>query len=325
MSLSVWLAAGLGVGVGVLATMVVARESVRRQLRAVRAAERRARAAERMAEIGAMTGGLAHEIKNPLSTIGLNAQLLAEAVSEADVAPEVRSRLTNRVAALRRETERLRGILADFLEFAGQLRLDLRQTDINQAVEELADFFAPEAQRHGVELVVQAGKPVVADLPDLAKSVSAGLAGGLGGLAGGRGGLGGGAAKRGLAAPVDVKLLKQTLLNLMLNAVQAMSAAGKRGTLTIRTEHVTGEHQERLVRIIVSDTGPGMDAETMGRLFVPYFTTKAGGTGLGLPTARRIVLEHGGKLDVSSEVGRGTSFVITLPGERHKQREDAAP
>lgn len=311
MSLSVWLAAGLGVGVGVLATMVVARESLRRQLRAVRAAERRARAAERMAEIGAMTGGLAHEIKNPLSTIGLNAQLLAEAVSEVEVAPEVRSRLVNRVAALRRETERLRGILADFLEFAGQLRLDLRQTDINQAVEELADFFAPEAHRHGVELVVQTGKPVVADLPDLAQSVSAGL--------------GGGGAKRGLAAPVDVKLLKQTLLNLMLNAVQAMSAAGKRGTLTIRTEHVAGEHQEKLVRIIVSDTGPGMDAETMGRLFVPYFTTKAGGTGLGLPTARRIVLEHGGKLDVSSEVGRGTSFVITLPGERHKQRDDAAP
>lgn len=296
-----WLLAGIfGAAAGGAIAAVVAREMMRRQLRAVRAAERRARSAERLAEIGSMTGGLAHEIKNPLSTIGLNAQLLAEAVSDSEMAPEVKSRLTSRIAALRRETDRLRGILSDFLEFAGQLRLDLRPADINAVVTELSDFFLPEAERHGVKLITELGKPPVSDLPGLASL----------------------ATGRPLMAPVDVKLLKQTLLNLMLNAVQAMGGPAAdgaqplgRGTLTIRTEPITGEHAEKLVRITVADTGLGMSPETLARIFVPYFTTKGGGSGLGLPTSRRIVTEHGGRLDVTSELGKGTSFVITLPTE----------
>src|SRR5580765_2591660 len=117
--------------VGVLVTAIAARALVRRQLSRLRAAERRARAAERMAEIGAMTGGLAHEIKNPLSTIGLNAQLLAESLSELDAPADERARIINRIKALQRETERLRDILQDFLQFAGQVHLERRSTDVN--------------------------------------------------------------------------------------------------------------------------------------------------------------------------------------------------
>ena len=291
----------LGLAGGAILAGIVARQILLRQLRAVRAAERRARSAERMAEIGAMTGGLAHEIKNPLSTIGLNAQLLAEAVGDSDASPEVKARLTSRIGNLRRETERLRNILADFLEFAGQLRLDLRPTDMNLAVTELCDFFLPEAERHGVKLTTELGKPPVNDLPGIAAI----------------------AAGRPLMAPVDIKLLKQALLNLMLNAVQAMAGQTSpdvpltgRGTLTIRTQAFTGDHSEKLVRICVIDSGPGMTAETCQSIFVPYFTTKGGGSGLGLPTSRRIAQEHGGKLEVSSEVGRGTTFTMTLPAER---------
>src|SRR6185503_4111804 len=110
----------IGLVVGAAVAGLAARWQIRRSLERVRAAERRARAAERLAEVGAMTGGLAHEIKNPLSTIGLNAQLLAEGLDELEgVDADSRQRLSRRLSSLRREVERLRGILTDFLNFAG--------------------------------------------------------------------------------------------------------------------------------------------------------------------------------------------------------------
>src|SRR6187455_1156626 len=130
----------VGFAAGILVTALAARALTRRHLSRLRGAERRARANERLAEIGAMTGGLAHEIKNPLSTIGLNAQLLAEGIDELDVDSESKGRLSRRVAALRREADRLRGVLSDFLQYAGQLRIDPHPADVNAVVEELADF-----------------------------------------------------------------------------------------------------------------------------------------------------------------------------------------
>ena len=176
----------LGFGLGTLLTVAVAVVLIRRHLRRVRAAERRARAAERLAEIGSMTSGLAHEIKNPLSTIGLNAQLLLEGVEDLAIDDQERSRLVNRTKALRRETERLSGILQDFLQFAGQVVLDPRQADVNELVSELVDFYFPEAERQGVRLR--------ADLHP-----------------------------QPLLARVDVKHVKQALLNQILNATQAMA------------------------------------------------------------------------------------------------------
>ena len=280
---------GLGCGVGVVIAAVAARWQIRRSLIRVRAAERRARAAERLAEIGAMTGGLAHEIKNPLSTIGLNAQLLAEAVDELPTDrgpdPDVRGRMLKRISSLRREVERLRGILTDFLAYAGELRLDVRPTDINTLVDELADFLLPQTEAQGIRLRT-----------DLAPGP--------------------------LIAPVDVGHLKQAILNLMLNAIQAMTVAGSSEgassrELILRTEpyaeKLLGHTVEKCVRIHVIDTGPGIRPEVLEKLFTPYFTTKSGGTGLGLPTTRRIVESHHGRIDPYTEVGRGTDFVITLP------------
>ena len=129
---------------------------MRRAVRRVRTAERRARASERMADLGAMTGGLAHEIKNPLSTVGLNAQLIAEAAAEipADgpADPDVKLRLLRRAESLKREAERLKGILQDFLEYAGALRLERRSVDVNHLVDELVDFYLPQAEQIGVRL-----------------------------------------------------------------------------------------------------------------------------------------------------------------------------
>lgn len=270
----------LGALAGITATALAARWSIRRSVQRVRAAEQRARSAERLAELGSMTGGLAHEIKNPLSTIGLNAQLLAEGINDLNIPIEDKERLTRRNSALRREVERLRTILTDFLEYAGELRLDPRPTDLNPLIDELADFFSPQAEKQHVRLRV-----------DLAPGP--------------------------LTASIDPAHIKQAVLNLLLNALQAMGApdpaSNKPRELILRTSTALDPDKSRSVRIHVIDTGPGIDPDTQEKIFRPYFTTKSGGTGLGLPTTRRILDAHQGRIAVNSALGQGTEFILSLP------------
>ena len=225
-----------------------------------------------------MTSGLAHEIKNPLSTIGLNIQLLAESLAELEIEQDDRARLGRRVDALQREIERLKDILTDFLDFAGEKKLDPSPTDLNAMVGELADFFHPQAERQSVRLyVTPSTDSVVAD--------------------------------------VDGPLVKQAVLNLLLNALQAMGepneGSGPR-EIYLRTE-IADDGEQREARLRVADTGNGMDEEMLASIFKPYFTTKSSGTGLGLPTSRRIIEEHGGRIEVHSEPGRGTEFTLIFP------------
>lgn len=279
-----WILVGFAFGAGLAA--LAARVMTRRAMAKVRSAERRARSAERLAEVGSMTSGLAHEIKNPLSTIGLNAQLLAEGLSDLPdgrpIDADTKRRLTRRLDSLRREVDRLRGILTDFLTYAGELRLDPRDADLNQLVEELADFFAPQAEQQGIRLRIQLEPGV-------------------------------------LRAKLDVPLVKQAVLNLMLNAVQAMAPSdqsaggGPPRELILRTSSSSDDSGHGLVALHVIDTGPGIPPDALPRIFQPYFTTKSGGTGLGLPTTRRIVEAHQGRLDLHTEVGRGTDFTVVFP------------
>ncbi len=272
------MAFALGLAVGIIGAALAGRLVFLRLLDKTRAAERRARSAERLAEIGSMTGGLAHEIKNPLSTISLNAQLLSEGLEElSGVETDDRARLVKRLGSLRREVERLKGILTDFLAYAGELRLDLKTVDLGAAIEELADFFSPQAQQMGVKLRTQ-----IAPLPKMT---------------------------------VDAPHLKQALLNLMLNAAQAMSlqSAAKNRELLIKLHSTIDADKRRVALIEVIDTGPGIEPAAQERLFSPYFTTKSGGTGLGLPTTRRIIEAHGGVINVESKPGEGACFRIILP------------
>ncbi|MGP1273660.1 MAG: two-component system sensor histidine kinase NtrB [Phycisphaerales bacterium] len=269
----------LGAALGLALAVPYLRVRTKRLIDRARAAERRARDARRLAEIGAMTGGLAHEIKNPLSTIGLNAQLLSEAIHETPLQEDQKSRLVRRIDALRREAERLRDILADFLRFAGSVHLDMAPADLNVVVDEMAEFFLPQAEAAGVRMRLElAPGPIEVNL--------------------------------------DATHFKQALLNLLLNGVQAMTREGKDGApareLILRTE-VRKTHEGDATRVHVIDTGPGVPKEKLERVFEPYFTTKSGGTGLGLPTSRRLIEEHGGTIEVHSDEGRGADFVITLP------------
>jgi signal transduction histidine kinase len=231
------------------------------------ALERRAVQAERLAEIGSLTGGLAHEIKNPLSTVQLNLQLLRE---DLDPHNPAYSRLVNRLDTVTRETTRLREILDDFLRYAGRIEVDRRPTELNQLLEELVDFFAPQAQLQRVQLRLKKhATPVTAD--------------------------------------VDPKLVKQAVLNLLINGLQAIGAGGGELILTLTVSH--GRHAV----IDVIDTGTGIPPEQVANIFTAYYTTKKHGTGIGLAMARRIAEEHGGRIGVRSEVGKGSDFFIALP------------
>ncbi|MCH2134994.1 MAG: HAMP domain-containing histidine kinase [Phycisphaerales bacterium] len=238
-------------------------------LRRARRAEEEARRSQRLAELGSMTSGLAHEIKNPLSTVGLNAQLLIEDLRSAQLDTDEADRMIRRVETLRREVERLGGILGDFLQFAGRMRLDPQPLDIGGLVEGLGDFYNPQCEQAGVILRVQVP-------PSQAH------------------------------ATVDEGLFKQALLNLMINAVQAMQESG--GDLMLRVQALADR-----VQVQVIDTGPGIAPDRQDAIFHPYVSGRKGGTGLGLPTARRIIEEHGGSLELASEEGKGTEFIIELP------------
>ncbi|MEM8836248.1 MAG: ATP-binding protein [Planctomycetota bacterium] len=245
--------------------------------------ERRDAQAERAGDLRALTSGLAHEIKNPLSTIGLNAQLLDEAIRDQPLEEHEHERLTRRVDVLRREAERLRDILEDFLKFADEPVLDRLPTDLNTIADELVDFFLPSANHQGVRLR--------AELCEQALPVS-----------------------------VDASKLKQAALNLLLNAAQAMEQDERSASreLIIRTAaEADRETGEPFAALHVIDTGPGIPSDVLPRIFEPYFTTKpkgvAGGTGLGLAITRRLIEAHNGRIDVVSETGRGTDFTISIP------------
>ena len=123
-------------------------------------------------------------------------------------------------------------------------------------------------------------------------------------------------SERALPASVDANQLKQALLNLVLNAAQAMGSVEDEGAvkeLILRTRAVEEGRGVGSATVHVIDTGPGIPDDVRARMFEPYFTTKASGSGIGLAVTRRIVEEHGGVLTVFSESGRGTDFQITLP------------
>ena len=218
------------------------------------------------AEMAQLAGALAHEIKNPLSTIRLNMELLAEDLAEPQ-SPAQR-RAAKRIDVMQRECQRLQDLLDDFLNFAKIRKLHRQPTDLNAEIAETLDFFAPEAAAANVEIIRYLD-------PDLPRVM------------------------------LDAESFRSALINLLLNAKQAMP---KGGQLVVRTT-TSGGH----VVLHLIDTGVGIDDHTAAHMFEAFFSTKPGGSGLGLPTTIKIIEAHGGRMHVQSEVGRGTQFTIELP------------
>jgi len=217
-------------------------------------------------EMAQLVGGLAHEIKNPLSTIRLNMQLLAEDLEGMELRTQTRA--LKKIDTVKQECGRLEELLHEFLDFAGADRLTLEPRDVNRQIRDLMDFYRPQAKASSVEIL----EYYASDLPTV---------------------------------NLDAKSFRRAILNLVINAQQAMPDGGK---LVIRTRKSGND-----VVIDLIDTGDGMDDRTASRVFDTFFSTKAQGSGLGLPTVRKIVETHGGHILLQSEPGRGTQFTLLFP------------
>ena len=235
----------------------------------LQAAQQELVVAERMATVGRLSLKVAHEVRNPIAAIELNAEMLGDIVGEHQ-GPEM-DEATNLLTAIREQVTALDALTEEYLAFARFPRPQFEEDSVNEMVAAVAEFVRPLATRQGISVRLETDPAV----PPMA---------------------------------IDRSLLRQAVLNLVKNGLEALSQGG---VLTATTRCLDGT-----VEIAVSDTGPGIPLEVGQRLFEQFFTTKPQGTGLGLSISRQIVEEHGGRIGWSSVIGAGTTFTISLPIKR---------
>ena len=238
----------------------------RRYLQSVQALQALAERDRRLAALGNLAAGVAHEIRNPLNALGMGLQRL---VREWRLAPgEDQAEFTRFGGVLQGEVHRLNDIVERFLVLARPPRLTLTTCLVRDHLSDLVTLMREEATAKGVALETHL-------------------------------------AVDGVTARLDCAQTRQALLNLVVNALQAMSQGG--------TLRVSAAAHDGTLEVTIGDTGPGIPPDQLDRIFEPYFTTKDGGTGLGLPLAQRIIEAHGGWIRVDSQVGVGTTVHVRLP------------
>lgn len=238
---------------------------LRRQADELLAAEMELRHRERLSTLGEMSASLAHEIRNPLGSIRMAAEVVTEGLSRDDPRYEFGQ-------ILQKEAQRLNSVLEEFL---GVIRAPLEETEdvcLAELLDQLKLQLSVAAARGGVAIQVESEDVQV----------------------------------RLVTAP-----LKQALLNLGQNALQAMPGGG---TLTLAARRL-----EDQIEIQVTDTGEGIAAGDLEQIFVPFYTTRNEGTGLGLAITQRLIQRLGGELQVVSEAGVGTTFCLRFPLTEQKE------
>ncbi len=239
----------------------------------------------RLAELGQFVGGFAHEIRNPLSTIGLNLKMIEEELKEP-MSPRER-RVQKRLGRLSREVDRLQEILEGFLSYVRAPGPVRKPANLNDIVRDLSDLVGPGLEKAGHHLRVFM-KP---GLPDI---------------------------------EVDPSQIQQVILNLVTNADQALQGEGKTGEILLATDR-RKEGEGWVQVISVTDSGPGMGKDIADKCFQPYFSTKGSGSGLGLAVTQRLISDHGGDVRVESHKGHGTRFEVLLPEGVEQPQERTAP
>jgi two-component system sensor histidine kinase HydH len=229
-----------------------------RDLREVRALQEQVRRSERLASLGRLAAGVAHEIRNPLSSIRGFAQLFQRRFTDG-------SEDRRYAEVMVQEVDRLNRVISNLLDFARPKEPALKQTSPREMVDHALALLRNEAEARGIQIRVEG---------------DAGL------------------------QQLDPDQMTQAMLNVLLNAVEAMERGGQLQVTLRRSEEARGWSLE------IRDTGPGIPQEDLPRLFDPFFTTKKEGTGLGLAIVHRIVENHGGLIDVQSELGKGTRFTL---------------
>lgn len=244
---------------------------------------------EKLASVGELAAGIAHEIGNPISIIKSCAELLADQLARLrgqgnGVTKEEVESLAEDVEVVAGEADRCDTIVRDLLSFSQPEKGELVPSDANEVVERAVSLVSYQKAAAQVELVADLGK----DLPP---------------------------------ARTDEKLLSQALVNLLLNAVQAMDKPGEVRARTRRAETDTGPR----VRIDIIDQGAGIEESRLGKIYTPFFTTRERGTGLGLSIVARIVEQLEGELSVDTKVGRGTTFTLLLPATPGTEAPETDP
>jgi signal transduction histidine kinase len=237
--------------------------------------------ATRLAAISKITGGVAHEIKNPLNAIVLRLDLLRETLLYGPGA-EPDDELVKEIDLLSNEVRRLDRVVKTFLDFSRPVEVRLQAVDLAALAREVAELMAPQGRLAGIDVSFSAGPPPIPPASALSS------------------GNNGGAWMRG-----DADLLKQAILNLVTNALDATPRGGR---LQLATSSDVGR-----VCLDVSDTGPGIPPHLRDKVFQLYFTTKAKGSGIGLAMTYRAVQLHNGIINYTSEEGRGTTFHLEFP------------
>lgn len=218
---------------------------------------------KKLADLGRITSGIAHEVKNPLNSMVIHLEILRSKVESgaADPAPQIE--------ILDSEIRRLDRVVQTFLNFTRPVEVNHEPLDLNAVINQVVALASMEAAERGVIIN---------------KELAAGK----------------------LMIKGDSDLLKQTLLNVILNGCQAMPEGGPLKIATVRDK-------DDLIKIIIADRGVGIPLDARERIFNLFFTTKKGGTGIGLAQAFRAMQLHNGSIRFDSEVGVGTTFEITLP------------
>lgn len=225
---------------------------------------------EKLASIGRLSTSVAHEVNNPLAGILTYTKLLLRRLEKGAPGDKDLADLKKYLATIERETTRCGNIVRGLLDVGRPTEPAMKLCDLGPIVDKTVVLIQNQATLQGVEIV----KTLRASLPQIW---------------------------------ADPGQIQQVLINLTVNALQAMPQGG-------RLEIITGlEHTSEEVWVKVIDTGCGIPKEEMTHLFEPYFTTKKGGVGIGLSVVCNIVTKHRGRIEVESEVGKGSTFTIHLP------------
>jgi signal transduction histidine kinase len=239
--------------------------------------ERSLREASRLQTIATLTGSVAHEVKNPLGAVSIHLEHLRRRVAKDGAGGDT---VLEKVGVISEEVSRLEEILDEWLRLTSpEERETERAAEVSDVLASVARLLRVEARHDGVELIVD----VEDELPP---------------------------------ASITPSRLRQVLLNLSINALQAMSGGGQLTLRATRGEDGSGE----TLRLEVVDTGGGIPHELGDQIYETHFSTRAGGSGLGLPICRRIVEHAGGALTHRSEPGEGTTFFVTLPARESQAR-----
>jgi two-component system, NtrC family, sensor kinase len=229
----------------------------------------------KMAALGKMAAGVAHEINNPLQIIGDQAGWMKDLLEEEDVTKSPNfQEFANCIVKIQRHLERCRSITHRLLRFGRRMEPTQELVDLNAIVAETITFLENEARYREIEINASYEEK----LPRIT---------------------------------TDPAQIQQVFLNIIDNAIDAV---GKSGQINIKTDY-SNSNSPREVVIEISDSGPGIPKELLAKIFDPFFTTKAAneGTGLGLSISFSIIEKLGGKIQVASEEGKGTTFTIRLP------------